>query len=86
MLTRKRILTVAACVFFLLIGVATTTRNKVESLDITYVDWDIQQLEARRNSLKLIVDELEQRCKELENRISEQENMQGDDNGKETDP
>jgi hypothetical protein len=73
------------CAFFLLIGAATSTRQHVWEVRLESVDWDIQQLETRRNSLIQAVDELERRGKELENRISEQENTKGDENDNDTD-
>lgn len=76
--TRKRILTVAACVFFLLVGGATTTRQHVWKSHLEGVDRDIQRLEERRIALTQTVADLERRCEDLKSRIIEQENAKGD--------
>ena len=77
-MTRKRIICIVLCVFFLLIGVATTTRDHIWRRKLDDVDRQIQQLETRRDSLIQTVDALEKRCEELGHRISEQENTRGD--------
>lgn len=74
----KRVLTLVVCVFFLLVGSATSKKPDNAENKCRQVEYDVQRLEVRRDELQATVDELEQRCKELENRISEKENATGD--------
>lgn len=75
---RKRIITIIVCIFFLTIGLATSTRQDGWRHSLNDVDRDVRRLEERRDLLEQTVAELERRCEEMKNRVSEQENV-GDD-------
>lgn len=77
-MTRKRILAVLVCLFFVLVAVATHTMQDFWKYKMDSVDNELRQLEERRDSLIKAVDELERRCQELQTQISEHENEKND--------
>lgn len=77
-MARKRILTVFICMFFLLVGMATSTRHHSVEGEWIRVESEVRRLETRRDALEAAVEELERRCSDLEQQISEHENTAGD--------